>query len=454
MTAQTPAPKASSVSALLASLSTEPPPSQPSATDDFSEVIRQAETAQSGAAENTSSAQTAKQTEKPSATAATAAGAKDLSQLLAWLAPPILSLPQLPARKVAASSVPVVPSALEDQNVGEAKTVKEQPPATDSVDSDPMATSLLLALLAPPLPILPQLLSRKIAAPSGAVEHAVPPPPPGPAQSAAEVKPATKDASEKLPPAPIQLAAAKEPEAKEATPSGTSAANTTQRMSFTPERNEIAGRVEQKLPPPAISAVSSADTGGPSSDGGAKSSLAFSWHEAPSESLPIIDLSGQTGSVVAPVAEASVEAPVSAASTAPVERLERIISREVLTIRQSGAETLGVSVKLDSNTQVYLQLTNHNGEVQASVRCERGSFAPEDAQWAQLQQSLARQNIALLPMTGGSSMNFQQSSDKHARQQQAAAREDWPTPGAAVQPAQPRKQKEQNRSRNNWESWA
>jgi hypothetical protein len=453
MTAQTPAPKASSVSALLASLSTEPPPAQSSGTDDFAAAIRQAQTAQPGGSDNTTSTQVARQSETQTATDAAASEPKDINQLLAWLAAPVLSFPQLPARKVHASSVPVVPSALEDENPGEAKTVKEQPPTSDAAALDPTATSLLLALLTPPLPILPQLLSRKMAAPVAAGAHAAPAPQPGPAQTASDTKPATKDADAKLPLTPMQLAPAKGEESKDAPASGTSAANTSQRMSFTSQRNEIAGRVEQKLPPPDISAVSSTGTGGPSSDGGAKSSLAFSWHEAPLETLPIIDLSGQTGSVVAPVAEAAVEAPVSAASTAPVERLERIISREVLTIRQSGAETLGVSLKLDSNTQLFLQLTNHNGAVQASVRCERGSFAPEDAQWAQLQQSLARQNVALLPMTGGSSMNFQQSSDKNARQQ-AAAREDWPTAGAAVQPAQPRKQKEQNRSRKNWESWA
>jgi hypothetical protein len=199
--------------------------------------------------------------------------------------------------------------------------------------------------------------------------------------------------------------------------------------------------------------VSSADTGGPSPDGGSKSSLAFSWHEAPSESLTITDLSTQAGSVVAPVAAATVDAPVRATNDAPVERLERMISREVLTIRQTGAETMGVSLKLDSNTQLFLQLTTHNGSVQASVRCERGSFAPEDAQWAQLQQSLARQNVALLPMTGGSNLNFQQPSERHPRQP-VAEREEKAAANAAEQPAQPRQQKEQNRSRRNWESWA
>jgi len=61
--------------------------------------------------------------------------------------------------------------------------------------------------------------------------------------------------------------------------------------------------------------------------------------------------------------------------------------------------------------------------------------------------------VALLPMTGGANLNFQQPSGEQPRRQ-AAAREDWATAGNAVQPAQPRKQKEQNRSRRNWESWA
>jgi hypothetical protein len=223
-------------------------------------------------------------------------------------------------------------------------------------------------------------------------------------------------------------------------------------MTLNSESKEIAGRTEQKLPPAAISAISSADTGGSSPDGGAKTPLSFIWHEPPSEQLAIIDLSTKAGSPAAPVAETTVDAPVRATGPAPLERLEQMISREVTSLRQTGAETLGVALKLDANTQLYLQLTTNNGLVQASVRCERGQFAPEDSQWAQLQQSLARQNVELLPMTGGSNLNFQQPSGEHRRQ--PATREDWPLAGDAAQPVLPRKQKEQNRPRKNWESWA
>ena len=450
MTAQTPAPKASGVSALLASLSTVPPPPEPSAKEDFLAVILQALTPKPGGSDSPPSAQPAKEAEKPSSTDAVAPDSTAANLLLTWLAPPLSSLPQLPGRKVPTLSVPSNPPT---QSAAEPNSAKEKPSSMDASASDPTATSLLLALLAPPLPFLTHFPARKISAPSVAVVPSVPQAPPGTAQAATDAKPAKTAPAEKLPLALVQPSPPKEPESKPMPPSGTSVANTNQRMSFISERNEIAGRMEQKLPPAAISAVSSADTGGPSPDGGSKSSLAFSWHEAPSESLTITDLSTQAGSVVAPVAAATVDAPVRATNDAPVERLERMISREVLTIRQTGAETMGVSLKLDSNTQLFLQLTTHNGSVQASVRCERGSFAPEDAQWVQLQQSLARQNVALLPMTGGSNLNFQQPSERHPRQP-VAEREEKAAANAAEQPAQPRQQKEQNRSRRNWESWA
>ncbi len=221
-------------------------------------------------------------------------------------------------------------------------------------------------------------------------------------------------------------------------------------MNFVAERNEIAGKVEQKLPPMAILTMSSADAGGPSPDGGAKPSPAISWHAAPAEDLAITDLCAKAACPPAPIEAAVVDVPARAPVAAPLQRLEQMVSREVMTVRQTGAQTLGVSLRLDADTQIFLQLTTHNGLVQASVRCERGQFAPEDAQWAQLRQSLAEQNVQLLPMTGGSNLNFQQPSEEPSRQL-AAAREDWTAAGGA---GQPRKQKEQNRSRKNWQSWA
>ena len=443
MTAQTPAPKASGVSALLASFSTDPTPPQPSVKDNFLAVMLQALIAGPDGADHPTSAQPTQ--EKPKDAAAPDPTAASL--LLALLTSPPATLPKSLSQNAS------VPGGSSDS----ADAAVEKKPTPTAAAPDPTIASLLLALLAPPLPTLPKPQSHKSSALSVPVGPSVPPAPPAAAQSSGEARSAKTDAAEKPPVLPEQPALAKEAENKLQPTSGTSVASTSPRMSNLSDRNEIAGRMEQKLPPATISAVSSSDTGGPSPDGGAKSSLSFSWHDTPSEPLAIIELSAQPAGVGAPVAEASAETVVRAASTAPLEQLEHMISREVLSVRQAGAETLGVTLKLDANTQLFLQLTTHNGLVQAAVRCERGNFAPEDAQWVQLQQSLARQNVELLPMTGGSSLNFQHPSEQRSRQQ--AAREDWPAANPAASPAvakvqarQP--QQEQNRSRKNWETWA
>jgi hypothetical protein len=443
MTAHTPAPKASGVSALLASLSTVPPQPRAPAKDDFLAVMVQALIAGPEGADHPTSAPPAQ--EKPKEAAAPDPTAASL--LLALLASPPPTLPKPLSQKASVPGGPADPAAPAD---GE----KSAPAAAAP---DPSIASLLLALLAAPLPTLPKPQSHKSSALSVPVGPSVPPSPPAAAQSAGEARSAKTDAAEKPPVLPAQAPPAKEPENKPQPTSGTSAASTSPRMSYLSDRNEIAGRMEQKLPPATISGVGSADTGGLSSDGGAKSSLSFSWHDTPSEPLAIIDLSAKPAGMAAPVTEASADTVVRAASTARLEQLEQMISREVLSVRQSGAQTLGVTLKLDANTQLFLQLTNHNGAVQAAVRCERGNFAPEDAQWAQLQQLLARQNVELLPMTGGSSLNFQHPSQERSRQQ--AAREDWPAANPAASPAVPpvktrQQQQEQNRARKNWESWA
>jgi hypothetical protein len=449
MTAHTPASKASDASALLASFSTVPPPPQPAVKEGFLAVMLQALIGGPGGEDHPPAAPPAQ--EKPSAKEAAAPDPTAASLLLALLAPPLPTLRKPPSPNATVPSVPVVPSD-SAAPAAPAQAVQEKPSPTEAAP-DPTAASLLLALLAPPLPTLPKPSPHKSSALSVPVGPSVPPSPPASAQTAGEAKPGKTDDTEKTPLLPAQAPPTKEPENKPLPTSGTSVASTSPRMSFLSDRNEIAGRMEQKLPPAAISAVSSADTGGPSPDGGAKSSLAFSWHDAPSEPLTIIDLSAKAAAVAAPVADTSVDTPERASSSASLERLEQMITREVVSVRQTGAQTLGVTLKLDTNTQLFLQLTTHNGLVQASVRCERGSFAPEDAQWAQLQQSLARQNVELLPMTGGANLNFQRPSDERPRQ--PAEREDWPAAGAAVPPAQPRQQqKEQNHSRKNWESWA
>ncbi len=330
-----------------------------------------------------------------------------------------------------------------------------KPDANPSPDSN--AAGMLLALLAPPLPELPKLAAQKSSghgpAPveTGAKEAAQPPP----GATATDTKPAAALTGENALLA-AEAESAKDAAGKPVPPSGTPAANTSQRMNPSSERDEIAGRVEQKLPHQAVTAVSSTDADASSADSGTKLPMPFVWREVSSEPLPIVDVTGASFSAPSVSASAPapvVEAPAPVSSAASVERLEQMISREAVAVRQSGAHNVGVTLSLASNTQLFLQLTTHNGLTQASVRLERGQFSPEAGQWAQLQQSLARQSVELLPMAGGSNLSFQQNTDGRSRNFAPRQEAEAEAPDA-VAPVPQRQQKQQTRPRKNWELWA
>ncbi|HEY3863215.1 MAG TPA: hypothetical protein VGO59_15140 [Verrucomicrobiae bacterium] len=391
MTSQTPAPNASSTSTLLASLSNAPSVPQPAQKGDFLSAILQALTRPKSADASSPSAGASQPAQEKSAPApAETPDAIAASALLAWLIPALPNLPKPMAQKPSGSPARSASAVSSD----DAKLGVGHGGAAARFSKDNGAT------------LLSSLRNG----------HAPPP---------------LKDHENKV--APL---------------SGTSAANTKTGMSLNTERDEIAARKEQKLPVAPVSATASADTGSSSPDSGAKTPLplAFSWHETPSEQLAIIDFSAKATRPAALDAVDVAEAPASAVSSTPMDRLEQMISRESMTIKNIGGQTLGVSLKLDSGTQLFLQLTNNNGSVQASLSLERGQFTADDSQWAQLQQSLARQNIDLAPMNG--------SAGEHSRQ--PASQQDRHTASNAVQPANQRNQqsKQQNRSRKNWESWA
>jgi hypothetical protein len=82
-------------------------------------------------------------------------------------------------------------------------------------------------------------------------------------------------------------------------------------------------------------------------------------------------------------------------------RIERMVSREALVLRQLGADSLAVVLKPDAHTELFLQFTQRDGQLEAYVRCERGDFGNLSTQWQQLQDSLALQNVRLLPLKEG-----------------------------------------------------
>jgi hypothetical protein len=423
MTAQTPAAKAGGVSALLACLSPKAPLPEPLVQPDFLSVILNALTTRTGKPDAGAAAQPSNPKPSPPPAGATdtpAAEVAGASLLLALLAPPPLLLPpQLPPPAKPAAHKPLLPAGFPAPSTAAAP----EAPAQQSEDPKPAKSD---AGGKPPA----------LAAQSS------------PTDTAPEEKSA-KPVTEKATPLPARPPVTKPAAAKPPSSSGTSVAMSSQRMNYMAERNEFAGPTEQKLPSAAVSAACGANTGG-APDRGAKPSLAFSWHETPTEEVAIAALAAKAAGQAAPGPEA---VPAATPAGGPLDRLEQMISGLAVTFRQADAQTLGVTLKVDAQTQLFLQLTTSNGQAQATVRCERGSFSADDSQWAQLQQSLARQNVQLLPLEGGSRPGFQQSPENPHRHL-AATTGTWRPAGDAVQPAQPRKQREQNRPRKNWESWA
>lgn len=79
-------------------------------------------------------------------------------------------------------------------------------------------------------------------------------------------------------------------------------------------------------------------------------------------------------------------------------RLERAIMREVVSVRQLNADSMTVVLRPDPRSEIVLNLRQHQGQIEASARCESASFHVLNRDWAGLQESLAQMNVRLLPL--------------------------------------------------------
>jgi hypothetical protein len=248
------------------------------------------------------------------------------------------------------------------------------------------------------------------------------------------------------------------------TDTGTSAALDSEIMKFTGKQNETAGHTVQKLPRTSSNSSLSSDSSVSSISQVATtgSGRKTEWNNLPGMGdLTIQSVTGELHEAPTLVAGSAADS-----SASQVERVAHLVTQEAMTLRQSGAATRAVSLKLDHQTELFVQLTNHNGQIQASLRCERGSLSGLDGHWGQLQESLARQNVQLLPQEGQSSFRDQAGtfSDAGSRDPGQSSQNQRPQAGnlraeAAVsgQPANPTvspKTKTKNSGRKGWESWA
>jgi hypothetical protein len=255
---------------------------------------------------------------------------------------------------------------------------------------------------------------------------------------------------------------------------GTRGALSTETVKTGAEKNEIAGEAAQAAPvSPAQVSITSA--------------------KAVSSSLPAGNAIGATASKNSGSPQAAAASPLNAAAemlaksgpgvataaigkpasvsvvdpTAQADRLGHLLNQQVVMVRQSGANNLAVSLKLDPQTELSLQLTNHNGQIEASLRWERGDVSNLGAHWKDLQESLAKQNVQLLPLenrppmrasapvAGSSSTasNFNQQSSQPRRQSREPEAEFEPATKLSS-PSTPKKATPRTASQRNWESWA
>jgi hypothetical protein len=115
----------------------------------------------------------------------------------------------------------------------------------------------------------------------------------------------------------------------------------------------------------------------------------------------------------------------------PARDLAPLILEQVVHFRRSSLEALDVVLKPDRGTELHLQLTQHGGQIEVQIRCERGDSHQLNTGWARLQESLAQQGIRLAPLEGGSLFA---GGEQFGRQQQGAPHhpsdptEWWPDP--------------------------
>ena len=153
-----------------------------------------------------------------------------------------------------------------------------------------------------------------------------------------------------------------------------------------------------------------------------------------------------------------------------VERINKLVGREVVLFRQHSSDSMAVVLRPDAHTELFLHLSRRDGQIEASVRCERGDFYQLNALWSQLQEALAHQKVRLNPLlesSGHPAFQHSDCSQSSGRDDESPRQsrpendfmDEWPAPASPEQaPAQVRSRRESGHrlstSRPGWETWA
>jgi hypothetical protein len=203
-----------------------------------------------------------------------------------------------------------------------------------------------------------------------------------------------------------------------------------QRMKFVAQKNELAGRAVQKLPTMPKN-KDSTDNSSDTIDVKSNSSLGKELGKEFSPPVPMIDLFPKSNGSGAGHIGLTDTTPTIDSPAAQVERVTRLVTQEVAMIKQSGANSLAVSLKIDPQTELFLQLTNHDGQIQASLRCERGALPASTAIGASCGSLSAR----MLQLHSARGKFPSRASGRHSSDSAPSHQFDQP---AKTNPAEPR----------------
>jgi hypothetical protein len=238
-------------------------------------------------------------------------------------------------------------------------------------------------------------------------------------------------------------------------PRGIAAAKLDEQMKNTEAQDEFAGPTKQilpgaqadQLPPPRATARRE----------GGRSLVA-------SASLEVFGSAASAKNAVpTPSMELSPASDLLTGQLSPVDRMAKIISREVQIFKRTADETMEVVLTPDPHTQISLRLQWREGTVEILALCHHGDYHALNTQWPLLQSALEHQGVQLSQLTQPAhtgytdffhSAGFAQSKNDGRRQPDPMVAADPLPPVAALQPSGGPSLSSVARRRHLLESWA
>lgn len=89
---------------------------------------------------------------------------------------------------------------------------------------------------------------------------------------------------------------------------------------------------------------------------------------------------------------------------ARVQRIEEMVTREVVRFRWSGQESVSVVIRPDPGTEVTVHLRQRDGHLEAMLGMTREEAVRFEGHWKQLHDALAEQNVRLIPTRDGAQL--------------------------------------------------